>query len=113
MLNFIKRRLDLLDSLDPTRVYVENVRELLGVSKAAARWLCEKARRDGFWDKWIAFEHPKLGHTMYELPDGVEYDENKVVEDSDLDYLDQETSFKLSELRKVEFYRRELHHARK
>ena len=42
-----------LSSLDPDKIYVENVRSVLGVSNAEARRICETATRQGVFSKRI------------------------------------------------------------
>jgi hypothetical protein len=47
-----------LARLDPKRIYVENVRSMLGVSTPAAKRICETAVRQGVFQRWIEVACP-------------------------------------------------------
>jgi hypothetical protein len=106
MMRFLQRRLDVLESMDPNRIYVENVRSFLGVRTAVAAWLCGKACRDGFLERHISFEHPELGHSIFDCVAGEDCDESQVVHDETSEALGYKRDYKLSELRKVEYFTR-------
>jgi hypothetical protein len=42
-----------IDKLDPDKIYVENIRSLLGVSTYSARAICETAVRQGVFQKHV------------------------------------------------------------
>ena len=64
--NWLKAKMAVLEQMDPSRIYVENVRSLLGVNTKLARWICERACRQGFLDRWVALENPERGRTLIE-----------------------------------------------
>ena len=105
-MGFIQKRLAVLDAMDPHRIYVENVRAFLGVRTPLAAWLCRKACRDGFLERWTAYEHPDLGHTMFECRQNEAPDESMVVTDTTAEALGHEAAYQLKQLKKVEFFRR-------
>jgi hypothetical protein len=47
------KRLEAIEALDASRIYVENVRSLFGISTGLAKRLCELAVRQGFLEKRI------------------------------------------------------------
>ena len=55
---FITGNLDALASLDPSRIYVENVRSVFGVSHTAAVRFCETAVRQGIFERLIEVRCP-------------------------------------------------------
>jgi len=50
---YVTKKAELLEHVDPDRIYVENVRSFLGVSEPIARFLCEQAARDGQFNKKV------------------------------------------------------------
>ena len=106
MMGFIKRRIELLNRMDPHRIYIENVRALFSSSERFARWLCGKACTDGFLDRWYSFENPATGRSLYECEAGTPIDESITVHDDVAEQLGEPHEFKLNDLKKVEFYRR-------
>lgn len=94
-----------LETLDPERIYVENVRYLFGVNEEQAQTLCDKAEADGFFERWVSYEHPTLGRILVEAPFGQE-PEDKLYHCDVSEAHDMEKSdFRLSELRKRVFFR--------
>lgn len=66
-------RVEELAHLDPHRIYIENVRSVLGVSTAEAIAICENAVRQGLFEKGIEVRCPDGGvaasaKTEQELP---------------------------------------------
>ncbi len=106
MFGFVKRRIDVLENMNPARIYVENVRAFLGSNKKFAAWLCDKAVRDGYLTRWYAFEHPELHHTLLECPSEEEIDESKTVTDSIAENLGYSGEYRLADLKKVEFFKK-------
>jgi hypothetical protein len=94
----------LLDSMDRSRIYVENVRSFLGVNTKVASWLCEKACRDGLLEHWVALENPSEGRTLLEFKRGEEPKELEIV-DEVAQQLGAPSHFELSELKRVDFYK--------
>jgi len=102
---FFTRKLKLLEAMDPKRIYVENVRHFLGVNERFARWLCEKATRDGFFEKWISYEHPEIGHIIVQTPANEPLEDRPYHDDvSELRELEQ-VEFTPSQMRQRVFYR--------
>jgi hypothetical protein len=101
---WFEARIAILDSMDPARIYVENVRSLLGVNTKTARWLCERACRDGLLEHWIALENPERGRTLLEHRFGETLDRAEVV-DEVAEQLGDKSKFTVEELRPVDFYR--------
>jgi hypothetical protein len=48
-----RKRLDAIASIDPTHVYVENVRAVFGISNGLARRLCELGVKEGFFERRV------------------------------------------------------------
>jgi hypothetical protein len=53
-----QERINALSRLNPQRIYIENVRSILGVNTAEAIKLCEKAYRQGLFSKGIEVRCP-------------------------------------------------------
>lgn len=102
---FLKQRKSNLEGLDPQRIYIENVRYFLCIRESWARWLCEKAVRDGLFEKWTGFEHPEHGHFITELRDGDDIPQESVLDEISEGLEDEKTEFYLDELRKIHFYK--------
>ena len=47
-----------LSQLDPHKIYLENVRSLLGVSSKKAQSICNAAVRQGVFEKWVEIRCP-------------------------------------------------------
>lgn len=47
-----------LQDLDPDRIYVENIRHILGTNTGIAKWVCKIAVRKGYFQKFYAIECP-------------------------------------------------------
>ena len=63
-------------SLNPDKIYLENVRNALGVSSSKAQLICETAVRQGLFDRYIEVVCPDgavaaSAHTESELPETV------------------------------------------
>jgi hypothetical protein len=48
-----------LSSLNPKKIYIENVRSILGVSYGSAKRICETAVRQGFFQRYVEFKSPE------------------------------------------------------
>ncbi len=62
------RRLEALSKLDPQRIYVENVRAVLGTNSWIARTICETAVRQGIFRKRVQILCPD-GSVAKTVPD--------------------------------------------
>ena len=47
-----------LARLDPRKIYLENVRSILGISSKKAQSICEAAVRQGIFEKWVEIRCP-------------------------------------------------------
>jgi hypothetical protein len=63
--------LDALERLDTSRIYVENVRSVLGVSSREAEKICDTAVRQGIFDQLVEIRCPD-GSVAMTLPHGAE-----------------------------------------
>jgi hypothetical protein len=89
-----------LMALDPNRIYLENVRSILGVSVGRAQRICDTAVRRGFFSHRVLVLAPsgavvKSAATREELPPTVRYwrdvegdKEEEVANTADLQTLD-------------------------
>lgn len=50
----VDKKAKAMANLDPDRIYVENVRHLLGVPNGLAKLICEMAVKEGKFEKWYA-----------------------------------------------------------
>lgn len=48
----------ILQELDSDRIYVENIRHILGTNTVIAKWVCKIAVRHGYFQKFYAIECP-------------------------------------------------------
>ncbi|WP_405384805.1 hypothetical protein [Maribacter sp. LLG6340-A2] len=48
----------ILEELNPDRIYVENIRHILGTNTRFAKWVCDIAVRNGYLKKFYAIECP-------------------------------------------------------
>lgn len=56
---FVEKRLELVNSTDPKRIYVENIRSFFNITTGAANFLCEMAVKQKIFDKYFAVECPQ------------------------------------------------------
>ena len=104
-----------LSQLDPDKIYVENVRSVLGVSSKEAERICESAVRQGVFDRFIEVLCPDgvvaaQAASDAELPDTVMCwtDEGGWTDDGGPTYEGgtiEETEIPVRKLRKRIFYR--------
>jgi len=69
-------RAEAIAKLNPDKIYVENVRNALGVSSSRAQQICETAVRQGLFDRYVEVVCPDgvvaaSAHTESELPETV------------------------------------------
>lgn len=53
---FLENKAKIIEKTDPDRIYIENVRSFFNISSRFAKFLCETAVREGFFEKKIAIE---------------------------------------------------------
>lgn len=58
---FVDKRVSLLVSTNPDRIYVENVRSFYNLTTPVAKMLCEMAVRENLFTKKIGIECPNCG----------------------------------------------------
>ena len=92
-----------LSRLDPHKIYLENVRSVLGVSSKKAQSICEVAVRQGVFEKWVEIRCPDgsvpaSAKKESDLPAVVHC---WVEEEGDM----SEIELSSTELRKINFYR--------
>jgi hypothetical protein len=68
----IQNRLNILEHIDPDRIYVENVRAFYGLPFFAAKFLCELAVREGILAKRFAVECPNEGRLILSVSNKAE-----------------------------------------
>jgi len=96
-----QERINALSQLNPQRIYVENVRSVLGVNTAEATKLCETAYHQGLFSKGIEVRCPDgtvaAASTEHTIPSTVHcwVEENGHLEEKELS---------AGELEKVNFY---------
>lgn len=53
---FFQNKAKIIESTDPNRIYVENIRSFFNISSRLAKFFCETAVRRGLFEKKIAIE---------------------------------------------------------
>lgn len=53
---FFQKKAKLIESTNPDRIYIENIRSFFNVSTHFAKFLCETAVKRGYFEKKIAVE---------------------------------------------------------
>lgn len=61
---FLDRQRDIIEEIDPERIYVENVRAFFKLPNPAARLLCELAVREGAFERRIGVLCPHDEHIV-------------------------------------------------
>jgi hypothetical protein len=92
-----------LSSLDPEKIYIENVRSILGVSYSSAMRICETAVRQGLFKRFVEVKCPDgavaaSANTEAELPKTVRCW-------TETDGHLEEVEFSTESLAKATFYR--------
>jgi hypothetical protein len=101
---FVRRQRAIVEQTDPERIYVENVRAFFGLPHSAARFLCEEAVREGFFEKRIGLICPSCGRILTSEAPG-ESGEGAVSCASCLSDERDQWEFPRSEVSTIEFYR--------
>lgn len=96
--------LQTISSIDPGKIYVENIRSFMNVSSHKARTLCEMAVRENLFSRKIGLVCPNDGRIL------AEYDnDNKLPDQISCHICEVEgrdpSVFKTSQLQKVIFYK--------
>lgn len=100
---FIDKRLDIISSTNPDRIYVENIRSFYNLNTPVAKTFCEMAVKENLFKKRIGVECPTCGklinHYSFEneIPDTIICDTCLMLEND-------KHEFKKSEMSKIEFY---------
>jgi hypothetical protein len=96
-----------IEQLNPTRIFVENVRSLFKISRLEARTLCEMAVNDKLFEKRVGFLCPASccnGRMLADFKFGEEIPETLSCHICEAE--ENETfEYKTQDLQKVEFYR--------
>lgn len=103
---YIDKRLDLIASTDPERIYVENIRSFYNISTPVAKIFCEMATKESFFEKYFAVQCPNDSceriivdfKTKQDIPDTVECEQCHLLEKDKYE-------FKKTELNIIEFYK--------
>ena len=74
---FVTRKEELIDQLDPDRIYIENVRAFFGIPFPVARGWCELAVNQGVFERRIALLCPQCQRVLVEVAN--EHDIPKLV----------------------------------
>ena len=100
-----KKQIQILEEMDPDRIYVENVRHFFSVSKDRAEEICDDAETRGVFEKWIGYEHPTHHHLLTEHPFGEEPPSDKI-HDIQSEFDEEEIQdFRVQDLKPVIFYK--------
>lgn len=54
----VDRRIEILQRINPDNIYVENLREFFGLPARLAKFFCDRAVKDGVFEKRIGFLCP-------------------------------------------------------
>jgi hypothetical protein len=95
-------RLRAIEALDPSHIYVENVRSLFGLSTSLAKRLCDLAVRQGFLEKRVEVLCPDAA-VAAEAP-SVEMLPAEVSCWQEVNGTFEQAPFPTSRLKKMEFY---------
>jgi hypothetical protein len=101
---FVARKEELIDQLDPDRIYIENVRSFFGLPFSAARLLCEQAVRERLFLRRLGVLCPTCNRILLVVssPDEIP----KTVRCELCEMGDREPhEFDRSDLRTIEFYK--------
>ncbi|MDC8104711.1 hypothetical protein MTQ00_09180 [Chryseobacterium sp. B21-037] len=100
---FVDKKIELIESTDPDRIYVENIRSFFNLTTPIAKILCEMAVKDKLFKKKVGIECPSCGriintyNSTSEIPQKIKCDTCELLEKED--YLFPEVS-----VNKITFY---------
>ncbi|HCT29455.1 MAG TPA: hypothetical protein DIW31_01685 [Bacteroidales bacterium] len=103
---FIDKRLKIIASTDPERIYVENVRSFYGVKTSVAKIFCEMATKDNLFRKNFAVNCPNDScqrvivtfNSKHDIPESIICEHCQLLEKDKFE-------FRKDELKVVEFYK--------
>jgi hypothetical protein len=103
---FIDTRLKLIESTDPERIYVENVRSFYNLPNSIAKIFCEMAVVENLFEKFYAVECPDEScgriiatyKSLIDIPEIIECDQCEILERS-------KHEFRKGEFKVIEFYK--------
>jgi hypothetical protein len=102
----INKKLDLITSTDPERIYVENIRSFYNIPQSVAKFFCEMALRENLFKKSFAVECPNDScnrlittySTRQEIPETITCENCQLLEKDRFE-------FSTSEFKIIEFYK--------
>ena len=101
---FVRNKLNVLEHIDPDRIYVENIRAFYGLPFFMAKFLCELAVREGVFLKRFGVECPNEGRLI--LTVGSKTELPRAVRCRNCELLEEERfEFDLQSCQIVEFYK--------
>ena len=100
----LSRKEELVEQLDPDRIYVENVRSFFGIPFAAARFLCELAVRDGVFVRRLGVMCPNCDRIILSVRSDDEIPSRLLCEVCEMNEREP-YEFNRSELKTLVFYR--------
>lgn len=101
----VAKRRDLLQPTgQPHKIYVENVRVFFGVPMGVARWMCDMAVREGYFEKCTGYLCPEDQRVLYEMCDGAR-DAPSELTCSVCEALEHESVFPTQACGSMTFYR--------
>jgi hypothetical protein len=101
---FVARKEELIEQLDPDRIYVENVRSFFGIPSAAARFLCGLAVRDGVFVPWLGLMCPNCERIVLSARSEDEIPSKLLCEVCEMNGCER-YEFDRSELKTIVFYK--------
>lgn len=99
----LQKYLQTINTIDPGKIYIENVRSILNVSKSSAKVICEMAVKENLFIKQVGlicpYDQRIISHynSVDEIPDEVTC---HICESEEREKF----TFKTSELQKIVFY---------
>lgn len=100
---YVDKKVELIESTDPDRIYVENIRSFFNLTTPIARVLCEMAVKDKLFNKKIGVECPTCGRLIKtynsdnDVPEKIKCDTCELLEE-------QNYTFSQKRVNKVIFY---------
>lgn len=104
MTSFLARKADILSKIDPQHIYVENIRAFFNMPYKVAKFLCDAAVSDRYFQKMYAVKCPgchriiKSFEDKNDLPDTIECDVCEALENDQHEY-------DVKNLEIIEYYR--------
>jgi hypothetical protein len=101
---FVSEKQQIIERTNPDKIYVENVRAFFNTSYTIANFLCEKAVKFGYFEKYIGVQCPRHGNIIYTANHEIDVEiDVKCFTCEDLGFEDFE--FLIKDLRPIIFYR--------